>query len=53
MVKMLAVRLNDQLVQRMKDRVAQVKKERTYSLGELVRVAVEKHLKEIKDDGRN
>lgn len=51
-MKAVGLSLSEELMQKMKVHVAEVKKYRLYSLGELVREAVEHFLKEIENGDR-
>lgn len=51
-MKAVGLSLSEELIKKMKDHVAEVKKYRLYSLGELVREAVEHFLKEIENGDR-
>lgn len=54
MTKMFGVRLDVELIKRMKKHVKEVKQFRLYSSGELVRESVENFLKEVeKNDRKN
>ena len=50
MLKMLGIRLPEKLIEQVKMYVNEKKKERIYTIGEFVRVAIEQYLKGEKND---
>lgn len=47
----IGIRLNEKLVKKMKEYVEKMKRDRSYSLTELIRVAVEEYLNKEEGDG--
>ncbi len=49
MLQMIGIRLPDKLITRIKEYVQEQKKDKTYSIGEFVRLATEEYLENIKN----